>query len=90
MKLYVAVRSYFAAFSKTAVRLLLLGMVPLYAALGFLLFLRFGGTAPGGYDLLWMQNNFAYWVDSFGVSLLLLLAGAAVYDYAEKYDEKRK
>ncbi len=89
MKLYTAVRTYLTAFSPTAVRLLLWGMVPLYAALGFLLFLRFGGVV-GGYDLLWMRDHFAFWVDSFGVSVLLLVGGAALYDYAEKYDAKRQ
>ncbi len=89
MKLCAAIRSYISAFSPGALRLLLFGMIPLYAALGFLLVLAFGGTA-GGYDLFWMRSNFAYWVDSFGVSFLLLVGGAMVYDYAEKYDKKRE
>lgn len=89
MKLRTAIFSYVAAFSPRATRLLLLGMIPLYIALGFLVVLALGGTA-GGYDLLWMRSNFAYWVDSFGVSLLLLVGGAAVYDYAEKYDKRHR
>ena len=89
MKIYTAIRTYFTAFSATATRLILFGMIPLTLALGFLLFLTLGGRV-GVYDLVWMRNNFAFWVDSFGLSLLLLLGGAMIYDYAEKHDKREK
>ncbi|MBQ2719386.1 MAG: hypothetical protein IJF73_04895 [Clostridia bacterium] len=79
--------AYYAAFSPRALRLLLLGLAPLYAALAFLVTLAAGGTLFG-YDALWLSTHAAFWVDSFGVSLLLLLLGAGILDYAEKHDEK--
>ena len=88
MKPLARLSAYYAAFSPRALRLLLLGLVPLYAALGFLVALSAGATV-GGYDALWLSTHAAFWIDSFGLSLLLLVLGAATLDYAEKHDGER-
>ena len=89
MKPIAFLSSYYTAFSPRALRLLLLGLVPLYAALGFLVALTAGATV-GGYNALWLSTHFAFWVDSFGISLLLLVIGAGILDYAEKHDGAAK
>ena len=88
MKLKTRVREYLSTFSPRAVLLLLIGLVPLYAALGFLLAVRLLPGGAFGYDVLWLHTRFAFWVDSFGLSFLLLIAGAVILDYAERRDPR--
>ena len=78
-------RQYLEGLSAHSVRLLAAGLLPVFFALGFILFAE---NAPSGslFGETWLQKAFALWVDSIGVSLLLLVGGAALLDYAEKHD----
>ena len=84
MRLLLSVRTYFEGLTTRSVRLLTLGLIPIFLALGFLVYAR---LTPGfTYGALWLTRAFAFWVDSIGVSLLLLVGGTALLDYAEKKD----
>ena len=85
MKLLTAVRTYFRAFSVRGTYLVAIGLIPIFLALTFVLYSH---MAPAGapYGSLWLCRSFAFWVDSVGISILLLIGGAAVLDYAEKHD----
>ena len=84
MKLFSAARSYLCAFSARGVRLIAIGLIPIFSALAFILYAH---IAPeSAYGAPWLSRSFAFWVDSVGMSLLLLCGGAAVLDYAEKHD----
>ena len=85
MKLIATIRSYFRAFSTRGLYLVAVGLIPIFFSLFFILYLH---IAPSGapYGALWLSRSFAFWVDSIGLSLLLLIGGAAILDYAEKHD----
>lgn len=87
MKPIVALRRYFGSFSPRAARLLLLGLLPVLAVLFYLSYLFFlsPGLLPVGAA---RYRFFSLAVDSVGISLLLLLCGGAIFDYAEKHDPK--
>ena len=84
MKLVAYLRTYLAGFSWRATRLLAAGLVPVFAALVFLLLSPLDPAAR--YGALWQARSFAFWVDSVGASLLLLIGGAVLLYYAEKHD----
>ena len=88
MQLFAAIRTYLSRLGAHPVRLLAAGLLPIFLALAFILFAR---NAPEGfaYGEAWLSRSFAFWVDSIGVSLLLLVAGVAILDYAEKHDGKQ-
>ena len=84
MKLFTAARTYLCAFSARGARLIAIGLIPIFFALGFVLYSH---IAPeSAYGAPWLSRSFAFWVDSIGMSILLLCGGAAVLDYAEKHD----
>ncbi|MBO7293290.1 MAG: hypothetical protein J6V07_05090 [Clostridia bacterium] len=84
MRLLLSVRTYFEGLTPRSVRLLFLGLIPIFIALGFLVSARLTPGFP--YGALWLTRAFAFWVDSVGVSLLLLIGGVALLSYAEKKD----
>lgn len=84
MRLLLSVRTYFEKLTPRSVRLLTLGLIPIFLALGFLVYARL--TPDFRYGALWLSRSFAFWVDSVGVSLLLLLGGVALLSYAERRD----
>lgn len=87
MRLLLSVRTYFERMTPRSVALLAVGLVPIFLALGFLVYAR---LAPGfHYGALWLTRAFAFWVDSVGISLLLLLGGVALLSYAEKKDGEK-
>ncbi len=77
--------TYLASLSEHSVRLLAVGLIPIFLALAFLLYAH---NAPPSfpYGSLWLARSFAFWVDSVGISLLLLMGGVFVLDYSEKHD----
>lgn len=85
MKPFSPLRTYLSALGKRCITLLAAGLIPIFLAL---LFLVIAHLAPTGssYGTLWLERAFALWVDSVGLSLLLLVGGAALLDYAEKHD----
>ena len=93
MKLFTAARTYLCAFSARGARLIAIGLIPIFFALGLipiffaLGFVLYSHIAPeSAYGAPWLSRSFAFWVDSIGMSILLLCGGAAVLDYAEKHD----
>lgn len=87
MKLLTVLRTYFGGLSDRSIRLLAAGLLPIFLALAFILAAM--GAPPGfAYGEAWLSRSFAFWVDSIGISLLLLVSGAALLDYAEKHDPK--
>ncbi|MBO7293420.1 MAG: hypothetical protein J6V07_05750 [Clostridia bacterium] len=87
MRLLLSVRTYFERLTPRSVRLLTVGLIPIFIALGFLLYARL--TPDFHYGALWLARAFAFWVDSVGVSLLLLIGGVALLSYAEKKDAEK-
>ena len=87
MKLIPYLRTYLTGFSPRATRLLAAGLLPVYLALGFLLLAPLDPAAR--YGALWQERSFAFWVDSVGASLMLLVGGVLLLDYAEKHDPPR-
>lgn len=87
MRLLTAIRTYLTGLGERPVRLLAAGLLPIFLALAFVLLAE---NAPAGfaYGEAWLSRSFAFWVDSIGVSLLLLASGVALLDYAEKHDSK--
>ncbi len=87
MRLLTLIRTYLGNLTERSIRLLAAGLLPIFLALAFILLAE---NAPDGfaYGEAWLSRSFAFWVDSIGVSLLLLVAGVAVLDYAEKNDPK--
>lgn len=85
MKLINAIHTYFRTFSVRGAYLVAIGLIPIFFALAFILYSH---IAPVGaaYGALWLSRSFAFWVDSIGLSILLLVGGAAILDYAEKHD----
>ena len=85
MKLFSAVYTYLSSLTSRSITLLGAGLIPIFLALGFLVFAH---NAPPDfrYGEAWLARSFAFWVDSVGISILLLLAGVALLDYAEKHD----
>ena len=79
-----ALCTYLAAFTPRAVRLLGAGLIPIFLALGFLLLVRY--VPVGGYGAGWLSRSFAFWADSVGMAILLLLGGAALLDYTERHE----
>lgn len=88
MNIRPLIRTYLSEFSPRATRLLAIGLIPLFSALAYLLLSRLDPNAR--YGVLWQARAFAFWVDSLGISFLLLLGGAAILDYAEKHDPPAK
>ena len=87
MKLLLSIRTYLAGLTPRSVKLLALGLVPIFPALGFLVYAR---LTPGfHYGAQWLSRAFAFWVDSVGISLLLLLGGVALLSYAERKDGEK-
>lgn len=87
MKLVTAVKAYFRTFSVRGTYLIAIGLIPILFALVFILYTHIAPQdAP--YGALWLSRSFAFWVDSVGLSLLLLIGGAVILDYAEKHDPK--
>ena len=85
MKLLSAIRTYCRAFSARGTYLVAIGLVPIFLALAFVLCSHIAPTGAA-YGPLWLARSYAFWVDSIGLSLLLLVGGAAILDYAEKHD----
>ena len=87
MRIFSAIRTYLGNLTERSVRLLAVGLLPIFLALAFILYAR---NAPESfaYGAAWLSRSFAFWVDSIGVSLLLLGVGVAILDYAEKHDPK--
>ena len=85
MKFIASIRTYFRTFSARGITLIAIGLIPILCALAFVLYSH---LAPQGapYGAVWLSRSFAFWVDSIGLSILLLVGGAAVLDYAEKHD----
>ena len=86
MRLLLSFRTYLQGLTPRSVSLLAIGLVPIFLALGFLLYARL--TPDFHYGALWLTRAFAFWVDSVGVSLLLLLCGVALLSYAERKDSE--
>lgn len=87
MKLFAKARAYLCAFSARGTRLIAIGLIPILFALVFILYSH---IAPeSAYGAPWLSRSFAFWVDSIGMSFLLLCGGAAILDYAEKHDPPR-
>lgn len=84
MRILSHLGTYLSGFSARATRLLGLGLIPLFCALAFLLLAPLDPAAR--YGALWQARSFAYWVDSVGISFLLLIGGVFVLDYAERND----
>ncbi len=84
MKLITYLRTYLTGFSPRATRLLAAGLVPVFLSLVFLLLSPLDPAAR--YGALWQARSFAFWVDSVGAALLLLVGGVFLLDYAEKHD----
>ena len=78
-----AIRTYLAAFTPRATRLLAVGLIPIFLGLGFILLAHY---APIGatYGRPWLVRAYAVWVDSIGASILLLAGGAALLDHTER------
>ena len=89
MKPFTAIKHYLRAFSVRGTYLIAIGLIPILISLIFILYSH---IAPEGaaYGTLWLSRSFAFWVDSIGVSILLLIGGAAILDYAEKHDPPAK
>lgn len=87
MQLLTVIRTYLSELGERPIRLLAAGLLPIFLSLAFVLLAR---SAPEGfaYGEAWLSRSFAFWVDSIGVSILLLLSGVAILDYAEKHDAK--
>lgn len=85
MKLLAVIRTYFRTFSVRSTYLVAIGLIPIFSALIFVLYTH---MAPAGaaFGAPWLARSFSFWVDSVGLSLLLLIGGAAILDYAEKHD----
>ena len=81
-------RAYLTALTPRAVRLLALGLIPIFLTLGFLLLIRY--IPLGGYGAAWLSRSFAFWADSVGMSILLLVGGAALLDYSERHEGGEK
>ena len=73
--------TYLSSLTDASVRLLAVGLLPILLALAFVLAAVLSPSSS-----VWLMKSFAFWVDSIGVSFLLLLAGVALLDYAEKHD----
>lgn len=87
MKKIAWIRTYLSELTPRAVRLLAAGLVPIFLSLLFVVLAHTHPPLfPGGTE--WLVSGFALWVDSIGISLLLLLSGAVILDYAEKHDPK--
>lgn len=85
MKLISLFRAYITALGRRAVTLLTVGLIPIFMALLLLVIAHISPESfPEG--TLWLTRAFALWADSIGLSLLLLIGGAALLDYAEKHD----
>ena len=80
--------TYLAGFTPRATRLLAAGLLPLFVALIYLLLTPLDPAAR--YGALWQARAFAFWVDSVGISFLLLIGGAFLLDYAERHDPPAK
>ena len=89
MKLWAALCRYTAAMTPRSIYLLAVGLLPIFLSLAFL---ALAVAAPEGarFGALWLSRYFAFWVDSVGLSLLLLTGGVFLLDYAEKRDGERR
>ena len=89
MKPFTAIKSYLRAFSVRGTYLIAIGLIPILFSLIFILYAH---TAPEGaaYGPLWLARAYAFWVDSIGLSILLLIGGAIVLDCAEKEGTPRE
>ena len=85
MKLLSLLRVYLSTLTARSLTLLAVGLIPIFLALGFLV-LAHSAPPDFPYGEAWLSRSFAFWVDSVGISILLLLAGVALLDYAEKHD----
>ncbi len=89
MKILHALYRYAAGMTPRSVRLLAAGLLPIFLSLAFL---AIASAAPEGarFGTAWLSRHFAFWVDSVGVSLLLLVSGVLLLDHAEKRDSERE
>ncbi len=87
MKPFYILRDYWRKLSPRAVRLLLIGLIPILTALLFLLYALFLSPVDFSFDGAWFSRNFAYVTDTVSISLLLLIGGCALLDFSEKHDK---
>ena len=89
MRLKTRILAYYRSFSPRAVLLMAIGLIPLSIALAFLLCVKYIPAGVHGYDTVWLRQYYSFWVDSFGLSYLILIGGVVLLDYAERYDSSR-
>ena len=89
MKLLFALSRFASGMTPRSVRLLAVGLLPIFLALAFLA-LAYAAPEGARYGTAWLSRYYAFWVDSVGVSILLLAAGVLLLDHAEKRDTENK
>ncbi len=89
MRMLSSLSRFFAGMTPRAVRLLAIGLLPIFLSLAFL---ALASAAPEGarFGTAWLSRYFAFWVDQVGVSILLLIAGVLLLNHAEKRDSEQK
>ena len=89
MKLLLALSRFATGMTPLSVRLLAAGLLPIFLSLAFLA-LAYAAPEGARYGTAWLSRYYAFWVDSVGVSILLLASGVFLLDHAEKRDRENE